>query len=73
MHPFKGVCSIFRILLSKNGKIKLENLNEFIEIFFSRLNQKINGSTFINTYRSLIKRNKKHKRYKYNASCNAIS
>ena len=61
MHPFKGVCSIFRILLSKNGKIKLENLNEFIEIFFSRLNQKINGSTFINTYRSLIKRNKKHK------------
>ena len=61
MHPFKGICSIFRIILSKNGKIQLENLNEFIEYFFSRLNQKINGSNFINSYNSITKRNKKHK------------
>ena len=61
MHPFKGICSIFRIILTKNGKIQLENLNEFIECYFSRLYQKINGSTFINSYNSITKRNKKHR------------
>ena len=61
MHPFKGICSIIRIILSKNGKIQLENLNDFIECYFSRLYQKINGSTFINSYNSITKRNKKHR------------
>ena len=63
---FIGLCEIFSKILAKNGKLNIENFEDFLEIYFTRLNEMIfyNNKDII-SYPNEIKSNENDKKKKY--------
>ena len=63
---FIGLCEIFSKILAKNGKLNLDNFEDFLEIYFTRLNEMIfyNNKDII-SYPNELKSNESDKKKKY--------